>query len=236
MGNKNHADKAKVTFNGFFEDIYGGRWPALKAALIEAPTKTVSLVHSSTPNAKLLKDNLYILEGESREAYSLDLASVICTLDLPITEEMSVLDLCSAPGGKSLSLLYRANSAGRWDLNDLSESRLVRTKRVFKEFSSIYGTEALRFFKRDGSLWGRYQPGEYDIVILDEINVTLLFNLLRWEEVKAMLQAKPEHVEVICTGRGAPQELIEYADLVTEMKDIKHYYDIGVLARRGIEN
>jgi len=77
--------------------------------------------------------------------------------------------------------------------------------------------------------------GEYDIIVLDEVNVTIWFGLLAVEEVLALLDEKPEHVEVILTGRRAPQELIERADLVTEMREVKHYYEQGVLARKGIE-
>ncbi|MEA3340138.1 MAG: cob(I)yrinic acid a,c-diamide adenosyltransferase [Chloroflexota bacterium] len=77
--------------------------------------------------------------------------------------------------------------------------------------------------------------GEYDIIVLDEVNVTVWFGLLDVEEVLAFLDEKPGHVEVILTGRRAPQELIERADLVTEMLPVKHYYEQGVLARKGIE-
>lgn len=77
--------------------------------------------------------------------------------------------------------------------------------------------------------------GEYDIVVLDEVNVTIWFGLLSVDEVLAFLDEKPERVEVILTGRRAPQELIERADLVTEMLPVKHYYEQGVLARKGIE-
>jgi cob(I)alamin adenosyltransferase len=77
--------------------------------------------------------------------------------------------------------------------------------------------------------------GAYDLVVLDEVNVTIWFGLLDVEEVLALLDQRPEHVEVILTGRRAPQELIERADLVTEMRMVKHYYEHGVLARAGIE-
>jgi cob(I)alamin adenosyltransferase len=77
--------------------------------------------------------------------------------------------------------------------------------------------------------------GEYDIIVLDEVNVTVWFGLLDVEQVLAFLDEKPERVEVILTGRRAPQELIERADLVTEMREVKHYYEQGVLAREGIE-
>jgi len=79
--------------------------------------------------------------------------------------------------------------------------------------------------------------GEYDLVILDEINVALFFGLITWEQVLDLIEQKDEQVELILTGRGAPPELIARADLVTEMKEIKHYYQTqGVEARRGIEN
>lgn len=78
--------------------------------------------------------------------------------------------------------------------------------------------------------------GEYDVVVLDEINVALHFGLVDWETVAEMLEHRKEQVEVILTGRGAPQQLIDKADLVTEMREIKHYYTQGVEARTGIEN
>lgn len=77
--------------------------------------------------------------------------------------------------------------------------------------------------------------GEYDLVVLDEINIALYYKLFSIQEVLEALNARAYHVEVICTGRYAPQELIDLADLVTEMKEIKHYYTQGVQARVGIE-
>ena len=77
--------------------------------------------------------------------------------------------------------------------------------------------------------------GDYDIVVLDEANMALWFGLLALEEVLAFLDQKPEGVEVILTGRRAPQELIDRADLVTDMREVKHYYTQGVVARKGIE-
>jgi cob(I)alamin adenosyltransferase len=77
--------------------------------------------------------------------------------------------------------------------------------------------------------------GEHDLVILDEINLTLTFNLVPREEVFQALRERPSWVEVVLTGRQAPPELVEMADLVTEMRPLKHYYAAGVPARRGIE-
>lgn len=76
---------------------------------------------------------------------------------------------------------------------------------------------------------------KYKIVILDEINVAVDFNLLSEKEVHKFLDQKPDDVEIILTGRYAPPSFIKRADLVTEMKEKKHYYTKGVRARDGIE-
>ena len=77
--------------------------------------------------------------------------------------------------------------------------------------------------------------GEYDIVILDEVNVALYFGLIEVEDVLELIRSKPPHVELVLTGRKAPEEIVEAADLVTEMKEIKHPYRRGVPPRPGIE-
>jgi cob(I)alamin adenosyltransferase len=76
---------------------------------------------------------------------------------------------------------------------------------------------------------------QYDIVILDEINVAIWFDLITISQVLELLNNRPENVEVILTGRRAPKELIEIADLVSEVKAVKHYFNQGILARIGIE-
>lgn len=77
--------------------------------------------------------------------------------------------------------------------------------------------------------------GDYDVVILDEIVVALHFGLLTWEDMRSIIAGKPENVELVLTGRGAPPELRAAADLVTVMQEEKHYYSAGVEARKGIE-
>ena len=79
------------------------------------------------------------------------------------------------------------------------------------------------------------KSGQYDLVILDEANIAVYFKLLSVEDLLTLIDEKPESVELVFTGRKADQQLIEKADLVTEMKEIKHYYGEGVLAREGIE-
>jgi len=77
--------------------------------------------------------------------------------------------------------------------------------------------------------------GDYDVVILDEVNVAVDYDLIRLDDVLALMEDKPEHVELVLTGRGAHTELVKRADLVTEMLAIKHPYNAGVMGRKGIE-
>jgi cob(I)alamin adenosyltransferase len=77
--------------------------------------------------------------------------------------------------------------------------------------------------------------GEYDVVILDEICVALHLQLVTLDAVLRLVRTKPRHVELVLTGRYAPPELLEGADLVTEMKELKHPFRKGVPPRKGIE-
>ncbi|MFA5194964.1 MAG: cob(I)yrinic acid a,c-diamide adenosyltransferase [Bacteroidales bacterium] len=79
------------------------------------------------------------------------------------------------------------------------------------------------------------QNGLYNLVILDEIFIAVYFKLISIDELRELINQKPEPTEMILTGRHAPQEIMDEADLVTEMKEIKHYYTNGVEAREGIE-
>ena len=79
------------------------------------------------------------------------------------------------------------------------------------------------------------QSGAWDLIILDEINYAIGYNMLDPAKVVAALKAKPEQVHVILTGRNAHESIVEIADTVTEMKQVKHAYEKGVLAQRGIE-
>ncbi|MEW6674525.1 MAG: cob(I)yrinic acid a,c-diamide adenosyltransferase [Nitrospirota bacterium] len=89
--------------------------------------------------------------------------------------------------------------------------------------------EGIEFIKRI------YQEKKYDILILDEIIISLRDGFLKEEEVLGILDSKPEDLELILTGRGASEKIIERADLVSEIKKIKHPFDKGVQRRKGIE-
>jgi cob(I)alamin adenosyltransferase len=76
---------------------------------------------------------------------------------------------------------------------------------------------------------------KYDMIILDEINVAVDFNLISLDNVINLIDKKPEKLELVLTGRDAHPEIIRYADVVTEMLEIKHPYQQGELARKGID-
>ena len=79
------------------------------------------------------------------------------------------------------------------------------------------------------------QSGEWDLVVLDEINYAISYKMLDPAKVVETLKARPEMVHVILTGRNAHPSLVEIADTVTEMREVKHAYQRGILAQRGIE-
>ncbi len=89
--------------------------------------------------------------------------------------------------------------------------------------------EGLRFASE------KIQSGEYPLVILDELNVALDLGLVSDEDVEQLVEAKPEKQHLVITGRAARQWLIDKADLVTEMREIKHPYQQGILAQKGID-
>lgn len=103
-----------------------------------------------------------------------------------------------------------------WDSKDMGESEAV----------AIAGWDHARAV---------IASGEYDLVVLDEITYPVNWGWISLDDVVASLQARPEKVNVIATGRDAPQELMDIADTVTEMRKVKHAYDSGVMARRGID-
>jgi cob(I)alamin adenosyltransferase len=77
--------------------------------------------------------------------------------------------------------------------------------------------------------------GSYDLVVLDEINYAINLNLIKLHSVVQLIRNKPAQVEIVLTGRNAAKEIIENADLVSEVIEVKHYFKKGILARKGIE-
>ncbi|RMW37964.1 MAG: cob(I)yrinic acid a,c-diamide adenosyltransferase [Nitrosopumilus sp.] len=81
----------------------------------------------------------------------------------------------------------------------------------------------------------KIQSGKYDIVILDEINYAVNLNLISVDDVLKLVKAKPDDIDLVLTGNYAKEEVVEIADLVTEMKEIKHPFQKGIKAKKGID-
>ena len=109
-----------------------------------------------------------------------------------------------------------------WSLKSFkNDDHIMRMKEILKE-------EIIK-------LKGIISSGKYNLIILDEINICLFYGLIDLEEVIEIIKNKPKDVELVLTGRYAPEELKEIADLVTEMRLIKHPFSQGLKARKGIE-
>jgi cob(I)alamin adenosyltransferase len=80
------------------------------------------------------------------------------------------------------------------------------------------------------------EGGNFTLVALDEVNVAYTLGLISLSDLLGLIDARSRRTELVMTGRGAPPELISAADLVTEMREIKHYFTAGVAARKGIES
>jgi cob(I)alamin adenosyltransferase len=101
--------------------------------------------------------------------------------------------------------------------------------RPFSKKDKVLARKGLNFFKKE------VKKGKHNLIILDEINLTLFFNLIPVKKFLVAIKDIPEGLDLVFTGRKAPKEIIKVADLVTEFKEIKHYYKRGVKAKKGRE-
>ena len=147
--------------------------------------------------------------------------------------------------GQGLRVLMVQFIKGSWHYGELDAARMLGEER-FKILPMGRGFVKVGAAKPDPEdvrlveeAWQfareKILSGEYDLVILDEINYAISYKMLSPEKVVDMLQKKPEMVHVILTGRDAHPAIVELADLVTEMREIKHPYEKGIVAQRGIE-
>ena len=147
--------------------------------------------------------------------------------------------------GQGLRVLMVQFMKGSWHYGELDTAKMlgddkIEIRPMGRGFVKVGGAETdpedLRLAEE---CWeqGRaaIYSGTYDLVILDEINYTISYKMLDPEKVAAALKGRPEQVHVICTGRNAHPLIVEAADLVTEMKEVKHPYTKGILAQRGID-
>lgn len=131
-------------------------------------------------------------------------------------------------GGFDYGELYIIDKLPNLELKAFGRGKFVTEKPPGKE-DVKFAEEALQLSRKV------VESGEYDVVILDEVNVALSLKLIKLDAVLELIKSKPKHVELVLTGRYAPNEIIEAADLVTEMREVKHPYNKGFQARKGIE-
>ena len=131
-------------------------------------------------------------------------------------------------GGFDYGELYAVKKLPNLELRAFGQGKFV-TRTPPDEEDIKLAKEAFRLAE------GIVESSKYDIVILDEINVAIHLGLLDLKDVVRLIRNKPKGVELVLTGRYASEEIIENADLVTEMREIKHPYRKGVKPREGIE-
>jgi len=153
----------------------------------------------------------------------------------------AALGLALRAAGRNMKVLI-VQFMKKWDYGELHSVKLIPniTLETFGTKEFIYKGKAKKIDYEEAEKAFSFgikgmQSGNYDIVIFDELNMALYYELLDLKEVVKKMKEKPQNVEIVITGRRAPEEIIEIADLVTEMKEIKHPYQKGVEARRGIE-
>lgn len=159
-------------------------------------------------------------KGKTTAAFGLALRAIGCGLNVYIIQFIK--------GGFDYGELHIVNELPRLKLATYGRGQFIEGGNPTEEDLRL-AREAFEHSKKV------IQSNEYDIVVLDEINVAVALKLLEVEEVLALIEDKPENVELVLTGRGAPDAIIEAADLVTEMVLIKHPFNKGMEARKGIE-
>jgi cob(I)alamin adenosyltransferase len=147
--------------------------------------------------------------------------------------------------GQGLRVLMVQFIKGSWHYGELDAAKLLGDEKfeirpMGRGFVKVGGAETdPEDMRLAAECWqaGReaIYGGKYDLVVLDEINYVISYKMLDAEEIVAALAARPERVHVICTGRNAHPKLVEAADVVTEMREVKHPYTKGILAQRGID-
>ena len=146
--------------------------------------------------------------------------------------------------GNGMRVLILQFLKGSWHYGELDSAKMLGEDFVLRQmgrgFVKVGGAETdpedLRMVE---AAWDEAAAailsGEWDLVVLDEINYAIGYKMLDPEKVAAVLRSRPEMVHVILTGRNAHPILVELADTVTEMREVKHAYQKGILAQRGIE-
>jgi len=176
------------------------------------------------PEHKLEKGLVQVYTGSGKGKTSAAFGAALRA----IGRGMKVYIIQFIKGGFDYGELYSVKSLPNLKLTAFGRGRFITESQPLKEDVQL---------ARDGLELAQkvVKSGEYDMVVLDEINVALHLKMISVDDVIQLIRNRPQHVELILTGRNAPAQIVEVADLVTEMKEIKHPYADGVPPRKGIE-
>ena len=156
----------------------------------------------------------------------------------------AALGVAFRAAGNGMRVLILQFLKGSWHYGELDSAEKLAPDLVIRQmgqgFVKVGGAETdPADLKMVADAWDESAAailsGDWDLVVLDEINYAIGYKMLDAEVVADVLRRKPEMLHVILTGRNAPPVLVELADTVTEMREIKHAYQKGILAQRGIE-
>lgn len=147
MAKKKNID-GSIRFEDYYREIYKERWDALKASLLEKKDTQIEIPGLASP-------------------YYVDEASYLTAGLLPITEGMNVLDMCAAPGGKTLVLALKLNGTGTLTSNDRSPDRRARLRKSISDCLTEKDRANIRVTGFDASSWGVYEKDAYDAILLD---------------------------------------------------------------------
>lgn len=124
-------------------------------------------------------------------------------------------------------------------LDTVPEISVIHLDRSYGFFNTLSDSEKKAVRQMYGELWRSIlkmiRDGVYDILVMDEFMAAYRYGLIPWEEALTFLREKPECLEVVLTGRDPDEKLVELADYVSEIRKVKHPFDRGIRARRGIE-
>lgn len=148
------------------------------------------------------------------------------------------LALRTAGAGLKVYIAQFVKKGGYHELNSLEKIKNIKIEQFGRGcfINKKPGKEDILLARKGlERVRGALAEKKYKLLVLDEINIAMKLKLLKAGEVLKLLKSIPDETEVVLTGRGAPEGILKIADLVSEMKEIKHYYHKGILARRGIE-
>ncbi len=158
-------------------------------------------------------------KGKTTAAFGLALRAAGAGLKVYIAQFVKGMDYSEHTALKRFSDLVTITQYGRdcFIRNAPTEEDIIAARKGLAEVQKVLSS------------------GQWDVVILDEANIAAFYGLFSPDELVGLIDAKPEALELVITGRNAHQKVLDKADLITEMKEVRHYYAKGVKARKGIE-